>query len=94
MHLHSLPHFDQLAIIFGSIAAFCTTVAFVPQVIHTIKTRDVSGISLGMYSTFSFGVLMWLVYGIMLGSWPMILANSVTFTLTAVVLAMKIKYRT
>lgn len=79
--------------IIGMLAAFCTTFAFIPQVLHSIKTKDLSGISLGMYSIFSFGVACWLVYGIMLNSWPMVIANSITLVLACILLFLKIKYR-
>jgi MtN3 and saliva related transmembrane protein len=84
---------EVLANFFGTVAAFCTTIAFVPQVLHTLRTRDVSGISLGMYSIFTFGVLMWFIYGVMLGSWPMIIANIITFILAATVLVLKLRLR-
>lgn len=85
------PH--KLGLLFGSIAAFCTTAAFVPQVLHTFQSRDVSGISLGMYSIFTFGVCMWLVYGLILQSWPMIIANTITALLAIAILVMKVKFR-
>ena len=59
----------------GYVAATLTTGSFVPQAWHTFRTRDVSGISLGMYSVFVVGVSMWLGYGVLLGSWPVIIAN-------------------
>jgi MtN3 and saliva related transmembrane protein len=89
--LLSDPH--KLGLLFGSIGAFCTTAAFVPQVLHTFQSRDVSGISLGMYSVFTFGVLMWLVYGVILVSWPMIIANTITVILAAAILVMKLKFQ-
>jgi MtN3 and saliva related transmembrane protein len=79
--------------VIGSLAALLTTSSFVPQVLHTWRTRDVSGISLGMYSAFTAGVAMWLVYGVMVMSWPIIIANVITTSLAAVVLALKIKHR-
>lgn len=75
----------------GSIAAICTTVAFVPQVIQSWRTRDLSGISLPMYSIFTTGVLLWLVYGILEQDWPVIIANAVTAVLAGVVLWLKLK---
>lgn len=74
----------------GYIAASLTTLSFVPQAWHTFQTRDVSGISLGMYSAFTLGVLLWLVYGVMLGAWPVIVANLVTLGLAAGILVMKL----
>lgn len=74
----------------GFLAASLTTLSFVPQVWHTLQTRDVSGISLGMYSAFTLGVLLWLVYGVMLGAWPVIVANFITLALAACILTMKL----
>lgn len=74
----------------GYLAASLTTLSFVPQAWHTFQTRDVSGISLGMYSAFTLGVLLWLVYGVMLGAWPVIVANSITLALAACILVMKL----
>lgn len=78
---------------FGYAAAILTTVAFAPQALHTLKTRNVDGISLSMYSIFSAGVFCWLVYGLMIGSWPMIGANIVTLALALVILVLKLRYR-
>lgn len=74
----------------GTAAAVLTTLSFVPQAWHTFRTRDVSGISLGMYSAFTLGVLLWLVYGVMLGAWPVIVANFITLALAACILVMKL----
>lgn len=77
----------------GYIAAVLTTLAFVPQALKTIRSRDTRGLSLGMYVVFTIGVGFWLAYGISLESWPMILSNIVTFGLSATILAMKLKYK-
>jgi MtN3 and saliva related transmembrane protein len=77
---------------FGYMAAVLTTFAFVPQAIMTIRTRDTHGISRGMYAMFTVGVALWLVYGIILGSWPMIFANTLTLVLAATILALKLRY--
>ena len=76
----------------GYLAAVMTTLAFVPQAIKTIRTRDTRSISLGMYVVFTAGIAMWLVYGIALDSMPMILANIVTFLLSATILVLKLKH--
>lgn len=76
----------------GYVAAVMTTLAFVPQAAKTIRTRDTRNISLGMYVVFTIGVAFWLVYAISLNSIPMILANVVTFLLSATILALKIKH--
>jgi len=77
----------------GFVAATLTTVSFVPQAWHTFKTKDVSGISLGMYSVFTTGVAAWLVYGLMLSAWPVVFANAVTLALASGILYMKLRYR-
>lgn len=77
----------------GYFSAFLTTVAFIPQAYHSWKTRDLSGVSLPMYSIFSAGVAGWLVYGLMISSWPIVIANIITFLLSCVVLWLKLKHR-
>lgn len=77
----------------GTLAACLTTASFVPQAWHTFRTRDVSGISLGMYSLFTVGVALWLVYGILLVAWPIIMANLITTSLALAILVMKLRYR-
>lgn len=79
--------------IIGSIAAVLTTVAFLPQAYHSWKTRDLSGISLPMYSLFSLGVAFWLAYGLMILSWPVIIANGITLILACAVLMLKLQHR-
>lgn len=75
----------------GSIAAICTTLAFVPQVIQSWRTRDLSGISLPMYTIFTTGVALWLIYGLLNQDWPIIIANAVTVVLAGVVLLLKLQ---
>ena len=77
----------------GTAAAIISTASFVPQVWQTFKTRDVSGISLGMYSVFTVGVSCGLVYGLLLGAWPIIIANAITLTLAISILVMKLRFR-
>ena len=79
--------------IVGTLAAVLTTASFVPQAWHTFRTRDVRGISLGMYSVFTVGVACWLVYGLLLSAWPIVIANCITLGLAAAILAMKLCYR-
>jgi MtN3 and saliva related transmembrane protein len=76
----------------GYLAAIVTTLSFVPQVWHTWRTRDVSGISLGMYAVFATGVFLWLVYGLLMNAWPIVVANAVTLALAIAILAMKMKW--
>ncbi len=75
----------------GFVAAILTTASFVPQAWHTWRTRDLSGISLTMYAMFTIGVALWLVYGIVDGAWPVIIANLVTLVLASTILAMKLR---
>ena len=82
----------QLIDVIGFIAAVLTTASFVPQAWHTFRPRDVSGISLGMYSAFTAGVACWLVYGLLLGAWPVVIANLVTLSLAATILVMKLRF--
>ena len=77
----------------GTLAACLTTASFVPQAWLSFKTRDVSGVSLGMYSAFTVGVALWLAYGLLLGSWPMMIANTITLVLALMILTMKLRYR-
>lgn len=76
----------------GAAAAFLTTASFLPQAWLSFRTRDVSGVSLLMYSVFTAGVALWLVYGWLLGSWPMVVANTITLVLALAILAMKLVY--
>ncbi len=77
----------------GFLAAIFTTLAFIPQALHSWKTRDLSGVSLSMYGMFAVGVALWLVYGILLGAWPIVVANAITLALAVVVLVLKVKHR-
>jgi MtN3 and saliva related transmembrane protein len=76
----------------GYCAAFLTTFSFAPQAWLTFRTRDVRGISLGMYSVFAAGVALWLAYGLMLQAWPIVAANAVTLALALAILGMKLRY--
>lgn len=76
----------------GYCAAALTTLSFLPQAWLTFRTRDVRGISLGMYSVFTIGVALWLLYGVLMGAWPIVLANAVTLGLASVILGMKLRY--
>jgi MtN3 and saliva related transmembrane protein len=74
----------------GYCAASLTTLSFLPQALLTLRTRNVAGISLGMYGAFTAGVALWLAYGLVLGEWPIIIANALTLALATVILALKI----
>lgn len=83
------PH--QIEII-GYCAAFLTTVSFLPQAIRSWRTKDLSGISLGMYSLFTTGVGLWLIYGLIIEKWPLIMANALTFALALSILLLKLRH--
>lgn len=74
----------------GAVAAVLTTGSFLPQAWLTLRTRDVSGISLGMYAAFTLGVALWLLYGLRLGDWPIVAANALTLLLASVILVTKV----
>lgn len=74
----------------GYAAAALTTGSFLPQALLTLRTRDVSGISLTMYASFTMGVALWLLYGLSLGQWPIVVANAVTLALALVILLTKV----
>lgn len=73
----------------GFAAAVCTTSAFVPQVLLVWRQRGAPGVSTGMYLMFIAGVAMWLMYGLALGSWPVVMANALTLVLACAILGMK-----
>jgi len=77
--------------IIGYFAALLTTFSFLVQAIQSWRTRDLSGISVGMYSMFTLGVGMWLIYGIVIESWPLIVTNALTFLFALSILLMKLK---
>ena len=77
----------------GYMAAGLTTISFVPQAWLTFRTRDVRGISLGMYSVFTVGIALWLAYGWLIAAWPVVIANTITLALAASILAMRVLFR-
>lgn len=76
----------------GYLAGALTTIAFVPQLTRTWKTKSAEDISFGMLLTFTIGVLLWLIYGLLIRSPPVVLANVVTLILASAILALKIKW--
>jgi MtN3 and saliva related transmembrane protein len=76
----------------GSVAAIITTLCWVPQAIKVIRTRDTAAISLIMYLMLIIGIGLWLAYGVLIMSWPLIGANAVTFVLVLIILAMKLRF--
>ena len=74
----------------GYVAAFCTTVAFVPQAIRVYRTRKTDDLSLSMFLVFTLGVGLWLVYGVLQSNGPVLVANAVTILLAGYILWMKL----
>jgi MtN3 and saliva related transmembrane protein len=79
--------------ILGLVAGAVTTIAFLPQLIQTWKSKSAKDVSFGMLIVFSIGVFIWLIYGIYLQALPIILANFVTLIFNLVILGFKIRYR-
>jgi MtN3 and saliva related transmembrane protein len=77
--------------IIGAVAAFLTTVSFVPQAAKVLRTRETEAISLVMYSMFTAGVATWLAYGILTTQWSIIIANAITVVLAGTILVMKLR---
>ena len=76
----------------SAVAATLTTAAFVPQALHIIRHKETRAISLYMYVAFATGVAFWLVFGFMIGNWPMIVSNAITLALALAIIAMKLRY--
>ena len=76
----------------GLAAAFCTTIAFLPQVIRTWRTRSTKDLSLSMFLVFTTGIFLWLVYGLVIRDLPLIAANGVTFVLSGTILFFKLRH--
>ena len=77
----------------GYVAAVCTTVAFVPQVMKTYKSKSAASLSLGMFLFFTSGIILWLIYGIMINEYPIIVANLVTLVLAVMLIYFKLRYK-
>lgn len=77
----------------GYSAGFLTTMAFVPQVVQIYKTKSAKDVSLAMFLLFTLGVAMWLAYGLITQSFPVVAANGVTLALSGVILYFKFRYR-
>jgi MtN3 and saliva related transmembrane protein len=75
----------------GLTAAACTTAAFVPQAVHSWRTRATRDISLGMFLVMTAGVLLWFLYGALIRDLPLMLANGITFLLSLTILVLKIR---
>jgi MtN3 and saliva related transmembrane protein len=76
----------------GYAAATLTTLSFLPQAWLIWRTRRAAGLSVGMYSLFAVGVAFWLAYGLMIGAWPVIIANAITLAQALFILAIRLKF--
>ena len=83
--------FDWTTLI-GLIAALCTTGSLLPQVIKILRSKKTKDVSLLMYAILSAGLFLWLIYGLILKDFPLILANSISLTLSVCVLILKIRH--
>lgn len=79
--------------IIGLAAATCATVSFIPQALKIIKTKQTKNLSLAMYSIFTTGIFLWLIYGILIKDLPLIIANAITLIFTSTILILKIRYK-
>jgi MtN3 and saliva related transmembrane protein len=84
--------FEMYVTALGMVAAFLTTVSFVPQVLRTWSTRSTKDISLAMFLAYTTGIGLWLIYGIFLRDIPIIASNAVTFVLAAIILGLKLRH--
>ena len=78
--------------VLGYLAGFLTTISFIPQVVKIWRTKSVHDISYGMFAIFSLGVGLWLIYGIIIGATPVIIANAITLVLSVTILILKFHY--
>jgi MtN3 and saliva related transmembrane protein len=92
MKAATAPFSSPIVEYLGFAAAFCTTAAFVPQLVRVIRLRSARDISLPTFLMFSFGVFLWLLYGLYSGSKPVIASNSVTLVLSVSILVLKLRY--
>jgi MtN3 and saliva related transmembrane protein len=76
----------------SAVAATLTTAAFVPQALHIIRHKETKAISLIMYVAFATGVAFWMLFGVMIGNWPIIVSNGITLLLALAIIGMKLKY--
>lgn len=85
----NVPHVQAL----GFVAAFCTTAAFVPQLVRVLRLRSARDVSFPTFLMFSIGVFLWLLYGLYIGSRPVIASNGITLVLSVSILVLKLRYR-
>ncbi|NLH82519.1 MAG: SemiSWEET transporter [Phyllobacteriaceae bacterium] len=76
----------------GGAAALLTTLCWLPQTLRAIRHRDVASLSLVTFSAFSLGIFLWLVYGLYIGSWPVIVANAFSLALNLAIVVQKVRH--
>ena len=76
----------------GGAGAVLTTICWLPQAVRVVRTKDARAISLATNLIFATGILLWLIYGIALGNWPLIVANAISMMFTLVIIAMKLRH--
>jgi len=82
----------SMEILVSGIAATLTTAAFVPQALHIIRHKETKAISLFMYISFATGVAFWLLFGVLIWNWPIMISNAITLALALAIIAMKLKF--
>jgi len=88
-----MEHGSNFINFIGTVAGAFTTVSFLPQVIRVWKTRSTRDLSLVMFLLFVAGLILWLIYGVLVHSWPVIIANCVTLVLALIILTFKLIYK-
>lgn len=79
--------------ILGSVAGVLTATSFLPQVLHTWRSRSTGDISLGMYSVYCFSSLLWVIYAWLIRSWPLLITNTIVLVMACVILVLKLRYK-
>jgi len=79
--------------VIGIVAGVLTSISFIPQIVKIRKTKSTKDLSWGMFGVFSFGILLWLIYGLIINQFPVILANIVTLTFCGIIIYYKFKYK-
>lgn len=82
----------SLTTLIGLIAAICTTVSFVPQIVKILETKRTDDVSFSMYAVICTGIFLWIVYGFLIMDIPLLLANTISFILAMSVLILKIRH--
>ena len=87
-----MPVSSQVIVGIGLLAGTLTTLAFVPQLILVYRTKHAKDISYAWLASFALGITLWEVYGLLIWSWPIILANAITLVLVVCILVLKVAY--